>query len=181
MSASFLKLGQNPCMTSEKNVFFRTSCGDFVLALKMKPKFDCLTPQVMPELSIFSKCDMLQGCDMSHVTNILYFFCMIWSKYMQENTLHFGNNDLKQFLSILIFQFLRTVGLKYDLYLKVCHKEPPINVISKKTVKNCFKLIFSRCRILFYIYLDHIMQKNTNCMSHVTCHSPVTCRAGYSV
>ena len=72
--ASFLKLGQNPRMTSEKNVFFRRSCVDFVLASKMKPKFDCLTSQVMPELSIFSKCNMLQGCDMSHVRNNLYFF-----------------------------------------------------------------------------------------------------------
>ena len=52
---------------------FRTSCGDFVLASKMKPKFEFLTPQVMPEFSIFSKCDMLQGCHMSHLTNNLCF------------------------------------------------------------------------------------------------------------
>ena len=35
---------------------------------------------------------------------------MIWSKYM------------KQFLSLLILRFFLTVGLKYDLYLKVCLK-----------------------------------------------------------
>ena len=39
---------------------------------------------------------------------------------MSKNILHLGNNNLKQFLSILILRFLRTVGLKYDLYLKVC-------------------------------------------------------------
>ena len=72
--SSFLKLGQNPRMTSEKNVFYRMSCEDFVLASKMKPKFEFLTSRVMPEFSNFSKCDMLQGCDMSHVTNNLYFF-----------------------------------------------------------------------------------------------------------
>ena len=71
--ASFLMLGQNPHMTSEKNVFFRTSCRDFFLASNMKPKFEFLTPQFKPDFSIFSKFDMLQGCDMSHVINNLYF------------------------------------------------------------------------------------------------------------
>ena len=28
----------------------------------------------MPEFSIFSQCDMLQGCNISHVTNNFYFF-----------------------------------------------------------------------------------------------------------
>ena len=42
--ASFLKLGQNLRMMSEKIHFSRTSCEDFVLASKMKPKFEFLTP-----------------------------------------------------------------------------------------------------------------------------------------
>ena len=71
-------------MTSEKIDFFWTSWGDFILALKMKPKFDYLTPQFMPEFSIFSKCDMLQGCDMSHVTNNLYFLHDMVQIYVEE-------------------------------------------------------------------------------------------------
>ena len=61
--------------------------------------------------------------------------------------------------------------LRYRSYFSATgHKNVKI-----KSLKNCFKSLFSRCRILFYIYLDHIMQKNTNYLSHVTCHSPVTC------
>ena len=56
---SFLKLGQNSRMTSEKIHFSQTSYENFVLAINMKPKFDYLTPQVIPKFSIFSKCDML--------------------------------------------------------------------------------------------------------------------------
>ena len=55
ISASFLKLGQNPRMTSEKIHFSRTSCGDFVLASKMKPKFNCLTPPYFCDIGIFDK------------------------------------------------------------------------------------------------------------------------------
>ena len=32
-----------------------------------------------------------------------------------------------------------------------------------KRLKNCFKLLFSRCRIFFYIYLDHIENFGMNC------------------
>ena len=55
ISASFLKLGQNPRMTSEKIHFSRTSCGDFVLARKMKPKFDYLTPPYFCDIGNFDK------------------------------------------------------------------------------------------------------------------------------
>ena len=61
--------------------------------------------------------------------------------------------------------------LRYRSYFSATvHKNLKI-----KRLKNCFKSLFPRCRIFFYIYLDHIMQKNTNYLSHVTCHSPVTC------
>ena len=53
--ASFLKPGQNPQMTSEKNGFFRTPCEDFVLASKMKPKFEFLTPPYFCDIGIFDK------------------------------------------------------------------------------------------------------------------------------
>ena len=36
--------------------------------------FDFLTPQVIPKFENFSKCDMLQCCDMSHVTIEKVFF-----------------------------------------------------------------------------------------------------------
>ena len=42
-------------MTSEKIHFSRTSCGDFVLASKMKPKFDCWTPPYFCDIGIFDK------------------------------------------------------------------------------------------------------------------------------
>ena len=51
---SFFKLGQNPPMLSEKNWFIRDSCG-FPLTLKMKPKFDYLTPPYFCDIGIFHK------------------------------------------------------------------------------------------------------------------------------
>ena len=63
---------------------FPTSCRDFVLTSKMKPKFEFLTAQVMPEFSIFSKCDMLQGFDMSHVTNNLYILHYMAQMCLEE-------------------------------------------------------------------------------------------------
>ena len=42
-------------MTSEKIHFSRMSCGDFVLASKMKPKFDSLTPPYFCDIGIFDK------------------------------------------------------------------------------------------------------------------------------
>ena len=70
----FWSYGKIPAWHPRKMYFFQMSCEDFVLASKMKPKFKFLMLQVMPEFSIFLKCDMLQGCDMSHLTNNLYFF-----------------------------------------------------------------------------------------------------------
>ena len=55
VSALLLKLGQNPRMTSEKNVFFQMRCEDFILASKMKPKFEFLTPPYFCDIGIFDK------------------------------------------------------------------------------------------------------------------------------
>ena len=55
ISASFFNLGHNPRMTSKKIHFYRTSCGDFVLASKMRPKFDCWTPPYFCDFGIFDK------------------------------------------------------------------------------------------------------------------------------
>ena len=54
------------------------------------------------------------------VTCHMWFMICIFL-HIEKNTLHLRNNNLKQFLSLLILSFLRTVGLKYDLYLRVCH------------------------------------------------------------
>ena len=46
----------------------------------MKPKFNYLTPQ----FSIFSKYDMLWGCDISYVTNDLFFLHDMVQIYVEK-------------------------------------------------------------------------------------------------
>ena len=55
ISASFLKLGQNPCMTSKKIHFSWTSCRDFVIASKMRRKFNYWTPPYYSDIGISDK------------------------------------------------------------------------------------------------------------------------------
>ena len=43
-----------------------------------------------------------------------------------------------------------------------------------KSLKNCFKMLFSICKILFYIYLDHIMQK-----TQIICDMSQPCNMSY--
>jgi len=80
ISASFLKA----IFEVREKCIFLMLYKDFVLGFKIKLEFEFWTPQVMPEYSIFSKCYILQGCDMSHVTNNLYFLPDMVKIYVEE-------------------------------------------------------------------------------------------------
>ena len=63
--------------------------------------------------------------------------------------------------------------LRYRSYFS-----PTVRKILKiKRLKNCFKSLFLKCKVFFYIYWDHIMQKKYN--SFVTCHILQPCNMSH--